>query len=49
MKFNSLDFQIFVGDILEKCKTEEEVEFLREEMTGIVEGNCDERLEELEK
>lgn len=47
LAFKSLDFEIFIGDIYEQCNTESEINFIMENMQGIVESLAEERLEEL--
>ena len=49
LALNSLDLQIFLGDLFGKCKNEHEIGWLKEEITGITECIADERSEELEE
>ena len=48
LRLNSLDLQIFLGDIFVKCKNEHEVEWLQEQVSSCVEGIAEERLNEFE-
>lgn len=47
LTLKSLDLQIFLGDLFEKCKTEREVEWLQGEVTACVEIVADDKREEL--
>ena len=44
---NTLDLQIFLGDLFEKCEDEHEIMWLTDEIKGITEYIADERREEL--
>jgi hypothetical protein len=44
---NSLDLQIFLGDLFEKCEDEHEIRWLQDEITGVTDCIADERREEL--
>lgn len=46
--FKSLDVEIEMGEVFEKCKTEHEVEWVMENITSIVECEAERRMEELE-
>lgn len=48
LRLQSLNLQIFFGDMFAKCKNEHEVEWVQEQLQGHVEGTAEERLEELE-
>lgn len=48
LNFKSLDCQIFLGDLYEKCKNEHEVEWLQDALTECVDCIAEERLQELE-
>lgn len=48
MKVNSLDIDIYFGDLFEECKNESEVEWLKELLISSCECIAEERLEELE-
>jgi len=45
----SLDMEIFIGELFEKCQTEHEVEWVQNEITGIIDLIADERLNEIEE
>jgi hypothetical protein len=47
LKFKSLDFEIFIGDLYAECNTEKEIEWLQEQLQPIIEGLAEERLEEI--
>ena len=47
--FKSLDMEIFIGDLFEQCKTEHEVQWLQEQLQGIIECCADEQLEDIER
>lgn len=49
MVFQSLDFRILIGDLFEKCKTVNEVEWLTEQLTSAIECASEERTEEIEE
>ena len=49
LSLKALDFEILIGDMLEKCKTEKEINWLSNELTQIVDSLVDERTDELEK
>jgi hypothetical protein len=48
LRLQSLDLQIFLADLYAECKNEHEVEWLQDALTECVEGEAEERLEELE-
>lgn len=48
LNFESLDMQIFMGELFAECRTQKEVEWLQEQITGVVEGTAEERIEEIE-
>lgn len=48
LAFKSLDFEIFIGDMFAKCKTEREIEWLEEQLNGTVECSSQERRDEIE-
>lgn len=43
----SLDLQIFLGDLFEKCENEHEIEWLQNQITECTECIAEERKEEL--
>lgn len=45
---HSLDMEIFFGELFEKCQTAHEVEWVQNELTGIIDLVADERLDETE-
>ena len=45
MKFNSLEWMIKIGDLFDKCKNEDEVEWLYDQLMAIVECTYDEVLD----
>ena len=46
MKFNSLEWQIKIGDLFDKGENEDEVEWLYDQLMAIVECTYDEALDE---
>lgn len=46
--FQSLDFEIMLADMFMKCRNVREAQWLADQLQGIVEGICDERIEEIE-
>ena len=44
----SLDMEIFIGELFEKCQTEHEVEWVQNELTGMIDLMADERLNGIE-
>lgn len=48
LRLQSLDLQIFLADLYAKCKNEHEVEWLQEQLQSCVEGEAENRLDELE-
>ncbi len=49
LQFQSLDFQILIGDMFSKCKNEHEVEWVQEQLQSCVECEAEERLSEVEE
>ncbi|KZL94337.1 hypothetical protein [Clostridium magnum] len=47
LSLKSLDLEIFIGDLFAKCSTEEEIDWLQEQLQSCVECSAEERLEEL--
>lgn len=47
LALNTLDLQIFLGDLFVKCEDEHEIMWLTDEITGIAGCIADERREEL--
>lgn len=47
LSLNSLDLQIFFDDLFENCKTEDEVEWLTDQLSSILEITSEEVLEHL--
>ncbi len=47
--FNSLGVQLYLSDLLDPCKTEEQVERIREQIEGCLEIVVDEKLEEIKE
>lgn len=47
LKLNSLNLQIFLGDLFEKCEDEHEIEWLQNQIIECTECIADERREEL--
>lgn len=45
--FNRLDFEILIGELYSKCETEDEVEWLEEQLQSIIECSAEERIDEL--
>lgn len=45
----SLDMEIFIGELFEKCQTEHEVEWVQKELTGTIDTIADERICEIEE
>nr|DAI90587.1 MAG TPA: hypothetical protein [Caudoviricetes sp.] len=48
LAFKCLDAQIFLGNMFAKCKNEHEVEWLQEQLQSCIEGEAENRLDELE-
>jgi hypothetical protein len=48
LKLNSLDAEIFFGDLLYLANTVNELDFIKDNLVGIIENIYEERLEELE-
>lgn len=48
MKINTLDLEIMFGDIFEKCKTEDELDWAKEQIEGALETAYDDMLLELD-
>ena len=48
MRVNSLDIDIYFGDLFEECKNVKEVEWLEDLLITLCECIAEERLEELE-
>ena len=46
--FQSLDFEIMLGDMFEKCKNVREAQWLADQLQGAVEVICEEKIEEFE-
>lgn len=46
--FQSLDFEITLGDMFMKCKNVREAQWLADQLRGAVEVICDEKIEEIE-
>lgn len=46
--YNSLDFEIFIGDLFEECKNLDETCWLEEQLIDCVQIIADERKEDLE-
>lgn len=44
----SLELDLLIGSFFEKCKTEEEVEWLRDCFTDVINNVADETIEEIE-
>lgn len=44
----TLDFQIMIGDMFVQCDDEGEVDFLQENLTGIIENLAEERKDEID-
>jgi hypothetical protein len=45
--FSSLDFEILIGDLYEKCESEQEIEWLQDQLSSIVECLAEERMDEI--
>jgi hypothetical protein len=48
LRLNSLDFEIFIGDLFQQCENESEIGWLKDNLIPVIEGTADERIEELE-
>ena len=48
MKYNSLDFDIYVGNLFEMCESEDQVEWLKDQLSTSIDCLGDERIDELE-
>ena len=46
--FQSLDFEILMGDMFMKCKNVTEAQWLADQLQGAVEVICEEKIEEIE-
>jgi hypothetical protein len=44
---SSLDFEILIGDLYEKCESEQEIEWLQDQLASIVECLAEERMDEI--
>ena len=44
----SLDLEIFIGELYEKCKTEKEVNWLEEQLQPMIKCLAEERINELD-
>ncbi|GKX65623.1 hypothetical protein [Inconstantimicrobium mannanitabidum] len=49
LEFNQAKAEIEIGDILHKCWTKEEVEWLKEQLKPIVKQLVDERIKNIER
>ncbi|MGL5712230.1 MAG: hypothetical protein ACRCX2_04370 [Paraclostridium sp.] len=49
LQVNTLELDIFMGELFLNCNTEKEVEFISELITGSLEKTSEERIEELEE
>ena len=47
--FQSLDFEIMLGDMFMKCKNVKEAQWLADQLQGAVEVICEEKIEEFEE
>lgn len=45
--FKSLHTNIFIGGLFEQCKTEQEIQWLQEQLQGIIECCANEQLENI--
>lgn len=48
LTINTLDLQIFLGELYLNCETEEEIDFLHENILGYNDLCADERMDEIE-
>lgn len=48
MKINTLELEIMFGDILEECKTEEQLEWAKDQIEGALESAYDDILLEMD-
>ena len=46
--FQSLDFEIMLGDMFMKCRNVREAQWLADQLQGAVEVVCEERIDEIE-
>lgn len=49
LNFDSLGFELFAGDLFDKCKNVQELEWLEEQMVEIIENTEETYEEELEE
>lgn len=47
LSFNTLDFECLIDDLFDLCKTEHEVNWVVESLSGIIENESDRYIEEL--
>jgi len=47
LKLNSLDLEIFIGDLFAKCNTEKEINWLEEQLQLMIECLAEERINEI--
>lgn len=46
--FQSLDFEIMLGDMFMECRNVREIQWLADQLQGAVEVICEERIDEIE-
>ena len=49
LQISCLDLEIMLGDLFASCKTEKELDFVRDNLEGATEKIYDERLDEIER
>lgn len=49
LRVDALDAEIFFGDLFEKCESVREVDWVKEQLMGVIEVASEERVYELEE